>query len=357
MRLTSGLISTALVTLLLAFSALAQPPQKQLNDRYMKQPTGGSEPNAAPSTIINSKEDYRIGAGDIIEVQVEDAPELAVANARISPRGTFLMPYLKYVNAEGKTPEELSLSIADQLKGKYLKNPQVSVVVKQVHSHTFFIQGAVKKPGMYQIEGKPSLMVLISAAGGLQENRGSTAYIIRELKNPLKPEELNSAAKADPQLGPSTGEQNELVKWEMLSTNISALYKGKFDQDAQLLPGDIVNIPPTDVFYVAGSVQMPGEFPLKDGTTLRQAIAMAQGPTPRAKAKNAVIFREDEKGRRQEIPVDIQAIMSNKKEDIKLQANDIIAVPDSALKTALLPILNAVGSGAGLTLGGGIIRR
>jgi protein involved in polysaccharide export with SLBB domain len=77
-----------------------------------------------------------------------------------------------------------------------------------------------------------------------------------------------------------------------------------------LEPGDVVNIPMTDFFYVAGEVNAPGQFQFSESTTLRQAIALAQGFTLNANAKEGVIFRTDkETGRRQEIKVDINAVM------------------------------------------------
>lgn len=336
------------VTLYMTVLCLAQPQQpRNLDDRYTKQPQGSSEPIPAPNVIVAPNQEYRIGPGDVIEVRVDDAPELNVQNARVSPKGTFWMNYLQYVEAKGKTQDELSLMIADKLRGKYLKNPNVAVIIKQPNSQTYIIQGSVRKPGVYQIEGRPSLTKLIGIAGGPMENRGSIAYVIRELKNPV-----NIAESTD-----KTTENGEPIKYEMLSCNLSAFYKGRFDQDIRLEPGDTVNIPEADVFFVSGEVNFPGSFPLKEGTTLRQAIAMAQGTTIKAKPKDAIIFRENDKGQREEIRVDISAIANGKKEDIRLMANDIIAVPNSALKSALLPILNAAGSGLGMTTGSAIIRR
>ncbi len=329
--------------------------QRTLDEKFVNKTQSSSEPIPAPNVIVAPNEEYRIGPGDLIEVRVEDAPELGVPNARVSPKGTFLMPFLQYIPAQGKTQDELSLLIAEKLRGRYLKNPQVTVLIKQPNSQTYIIQGAVRKPGVYQIEGRPSLMKLLGIAGGLVENHGSTAYVVRELKTPIK---IESGEPANNQNSTkSANEVDDLIKYEMLSSNISSLYKGRFDQDVRLEPGDQINIPTADVFFVAGEVSLPGEFPLKDGTTLRQAIAMAQGTTIKADPKKAIIFREDEKGQRIEIPVDVDLITKGKKEDIKLMANDIVSVPNSKLKSALVPILNTIGSGASYAVGGRIIRR
>ncbi len=344
----------AALFLLLSVSALAQE-KRPLEDRFKSQPQLGGESTPPPNVIVSSKEDYRIGPGDYIEIRVEDAPEL-LTRTRVSADGTILMNYLQYLPIQGKTTNEISLLVADKLRGRYLKNPLVNVAVTQVNSRSFLIQGAVRRPGPFQIEGRPSLMRLINYAGGVLENHGSRAFVFRETKSPMKADGAQGGSASAPATVQNATDTGELVKYVMLTSNINALYKGRFDEDIVLEPGDIVNIPPTDVFFVAGEVNAPGEFPLKEGTTLRQAIAMAQNWTSKAQPKHAVIFREDINGERKEIQVDIAAVMRNKSPDVTLMANDIVIVPNSPLKSALLPILNAFGSGASFAVGGRVIR-
>lgn len=315
----------------------------------------GGEPNNTPTIIVAPDQDYRIGPRDVIEVRIEDAVELS-NTYQVNADGTFLMPYLKRVKAQDKTPEELSRFISDALRARYLKDPQVLVVVKQYYSRTFFIQGAVKKPGVYQMEGHPSLLKLLSVAGGLAENHGSTAFIIREGKAKKKTESPADAGGEIKQASALVASQTtqaagpaeeEMPEYTLKTVNISGLYKGRFDQNAFVEPGDIVNIPQADVFFVAGEVNAPGSFPLSEGTTLRQAIALSQGTTLNAALGSGVIFRTDiATGKRVEIPVDVGAVMKAKKDDVGILANDIIIVPNSKGKTIGNAILKAVGMGA-----------
>lgn len=323
--------------------SLAQD-RRPVEDRFKSRSQQTSEPAPPPSVIVSPKEDYRIGPGDSIEIRVEDAPEL-LTRTRVNAKGSILMPYLKYIEVGGKTTEEVTMLVTEQLRGKYLKNPHVSVAITQVNSHSFLIQGAVRRPGPFQIEGRPTLFALIGYAGGLMENHGSRAYIIRERK------EAEPAAA-----GTNASDAGETPKYEMLESNISSLYKGRFDENVRLEPGDVVNIPPTDVFFVAGAVNAPGEFQLKDGTTLRQAVALAQNWTNKADPKKAVIFRESASGERKEVAVDLNAVMNNKSPDVPILANDIVMIPDSKTKAALIPILNAFGTGASFAVGGRIGR-
>lgn len=318
-RLGSILIGLAVSTL--SPSGLTAGQEKQ-----------APQPPAAPQAsniLVSSEEDYRVGPRDVLDVQVEDAPELSGA-FNVSASGSFLMPYLGRVTAVGKTPDEIARVIADGLRGRYLKDPRVSVAVKQYNSRSFFIQGAVRTPGVYQIENSASLLRLIILAGGLTDQHGSTAFIIREMKTPPENPEGN--------VEPSE-------KYEMLKININGLLKGHFDQNVAIEPGDIVNIPPTDVFFVAGEVTAPGSFPLKPGTTLRQAISLARGLTFAAAKNRGIVFREDpETGARKDIKVDIGDVMSGKSDDILLMANDIVIVPNSRLKSVGGAMLSVFGA-------------
>jgi polysaccharide export outer membrane protein len=297
-------------------------------------------------------EDYRIGVSDVLEITIADAEELS-CKPRVASNGTFLMPYVGRVSAVNKTPEELRQFIVERLQGKYLKNPIVSVVVTQYNSRSFFIQGSVKSPGVYQIEGRAHLFKLITMAGGLEPTHGSNAFIIREVKSEITEvkSESNTGSAADSAevrtvgtAGPPESSQQEEPQYEFFTVNINGMYKGISVPHVMIEPGDLVNIPPLDVFFVAGEVNSPGQYPLKEGTTLRQAISLAQGMTFEAASGSATIFREDPKtGKQEEMKVDVKAVMNGKRPDIPIVANDIVMIPNSRLKSVGGTILNAFG--------------
>jgi polysaccharide export outer membrane protein len=313
----------------LVSTVAAQSPEKPS--------TSAGDTVTAGRVIVSPGEQYLIGPRDVLEIKIEDAPELS-GTQPVSPDGTIPMNFLGRVKAEGYTPEQLAKYIADSLRGRYLINPQVVVLVKQNFSRTYFIQGSVERPGVYQIEGRPSLLMLITVAGGPKDNHGSTAFILREVKaSPAAASAERPANDASEDAGPD---------YQVITVNINGLFRGRLDQNVYVEPGDLVTIPPVDVFYVAGEVKAPNSFQLKDGITLRQAIALAQGPTENAKTGEGVIFREDPLGRVQEIKVDIGAILKGKKEDVPLQANDLVMVPNSRGKTIGNAILKAFGMSA-----------
>ncbi|HVF91894.1 MAG TPA: polysaccharide biosynthesis/export family protein, partial [Blastocatellia bacterium] len=314
-----------------------QPPDK---------PQAQSRDRGNPGVIASPEEDYMIGPGDVIEIHIEDAPELSRV-FRVTSTGSIMIPFIGRLDASRKTTEQLRKAVEDGLRGEYLVDPKVTVTVKEYNSRSFFIQGAVRDPGVYQIEGQASLLELITVAGGLGDKHGTVAYVLRKQKH-------SQESEAPPRAEPSEGESAPAEKagepepqYQLITVNIGGLLKGRFDQNIPIKPGDIVNIPQADVFFVAGEVREPGSFPLKDGTTLRQAISLAQGTTFKAAANRAIIFREDPaSGKREEISIDVNAVMSGKKQDVPILANDIIIVPNSRLKSVTGTVLSAFGVNA-----------
>jgi protein involved in polysaccharide export with SLBB domain len=90
-------------------------------------------------------------------------------------------------------------------------------------------------------------------------------------------------------------------------------------------------------------VNAPGSFALTEGTTLRQAISLAQGTNYKAALSRAVVYRENASGKREEVHIDIGAVMNGKKDDVLIMANDIIMVPNSRTKTLGGALLKAFG--------------
>jgi protein involved in polysaccharide export with SLBB domain len=330
--------------------------QAQENDR--RAPSRQPDAPSMNIAVADVRQDYRINPGDVIDIQVDRAPELS-GMRRVSASGTIRMAYLGPVTALGKTADDLAVFITDSLRGRYLKNPRVTVTIEQINSHTFFIQGAVNRPGAYQIEGRPLLVTLITVAGGLAENHGSTAFIIREARRPEsgvpdagKPKALSvlqpgSVASVPLSQFPSqSGDRDQAPDregYEMIKVNINGLFRGDLDMNMRLDPRSVVHIPQAEVFFVGGDVNAPGSFQIKDSATLRQAITLAHGMKPTAASDRAIIFREDPSTKkRQEIRVDVGKIMNGKQEDVSIIANDIVIIPNSRSKVfggALLSVL------------------
>jgi protein involved in polysaccharide export with SLBB domain/O-antigen ligase len=365
-------------------STTSRPPvsaPEKSPDTTIKDPS--REVVSSRANILSTgDEDYRIGAGDALDIRVADADELS-GSLRVRADGTIKMPFLGRMVVLDKTTEGLARDIAEGLRGKYLFEPRVNVNVTDLTSKAIYLQGAIARPGVYQIDGRPHLLQAIVQAGGLLPNHGTTAWIIRRVKvsdedkkaheaalsaanekareaemnkpkNDEKAAEQPAADKAAGATAPEadkTGENSDdpkLIEAEWLSKqytlvklNINGLFKGNFEQNMFLRPGDIITVPSTDLYFVSGQVKAPGSFALKDGTTLRQALALSQGFTSTASPGKGIIFRENpETGKRTEIPVDMGKVMSGKSQDVDIYANDIVLIPNSSFKQVALPLIN-----------------
>jgi len=117
----------------------------------------------APAT---SQTEYRIGVGDKIDVRVFQVPDLSFDALLIDTSGNVQMPLIGAVRGAGRTPGEMSLDIAERLSAQYLRNPQVTVTVTEAANQKITIDGAVTKPGVYEMRGSTSLLQAVAMAEG-----------------------------------------------------------------------------------------------------------------------------------------------------------------------------------------------
>src|SRR5262249_41955646 len=86
-----------------------------------------------------------------------------------------------------------------------------------------------------------------------------------------------------------------------------------------------------------------GQFQLRQGITVRQAISLAGGTLFKARLGKGAIFRTDPvTGNFTELPIDIGAVMSGKSQDMPILGNDVIWVPNSSIKSVSSTLLNAI---------------
>jgi polysaccharide export outer membrane protein len=146
---------------------------------------------------------YRLGSGDVITIQVLGEEDLKREKIRLSDAATISYPILGEIRLFGKTVAELEALIRDGLKGRYLVNPQVTVTINEYRA--FYVNGQVEKPGGYQFVPGLTVRKAVSLAGGFKERAAKNRiFIIREDDRSKTPQRV--------------------------------------DQDAAILPGDIVTV-------------------------------------------------------------------------------------------------------------------
>ena len=115
--------------------------------------------------------DYKIGPEDLLEIDTFQVQDLK-STARVSAQGFIKLPLVDKVEAGGLTVSELETVIAKKLE-KYVKEPVVSVFVKEYRSQQISVLGSVKDPRVYYATGQKYLLDMLSLAGGLSPDAGS----------------------------------------------------------------------------------------------------------------------------------------------------------------------------------------
>jgi polysaccharide export outer membrane protein len=117
-------------------------------------------------TYQSGVNDYRISPYDLIAIDVFQAEELS-QEVRVNPNGNISLPLVGTIKAAGLTQEQLMQTIKVKLATQYMQNPQVSVFIKEFNDQEITVEGEVKKPGVYPIKGKMTLVQAIAKSEGL----------------------------------------------------------------------------------------------------------------------------------------------------------------------------------------------
>lgn len=322
--LASGAVSTVL--------AQQQPAAE-------KSATAGGEVGAATVRRADAApSQYRIGPLDVLTIRVT-APEVvqqfSADAVEVSECGTI--PLLSVQNEEQseiKAAGLTTLELQERLRKfytKYKRNPQVVVRVKEYNAQPVAVNGAVVRPGQFQMRRPVRLSELVRRfAGGPTERSGGTVQVARMAQLGACETSVANAAADD---APS-----------FLMFKLDATLAGEEKSDPLLQPGDVVTLPDAKEAYIIGNVLRPGPVILKDEhLTVSHAIAMVGGTMPDTKNDKVRIIRQDSDGtNKQEIVVDLSAINKHKAEDIALKPNDIVDVPTSGGKRLLRSLVGTI---------------
>lgn len=122
----------------------------------------------APPASVDLPPGYVIGIQDTLDVFVYKEKDMSAENVVVRPDGKISLPLVNDIHAAGLTVEALRLGITKEA-AKFIQDPTVSVVVKEIRSRFVSITGNVAKPSQYPLLNRMTVMELISTAGGLLE--------------------------------------------------------------------------------------------------------------------------------------------------------------------------------------------
>ena len=274
---------------------------------------------------------YRLGPGDEVSLEVigeEDIPRLPLP---LGPNGVIHVPLVGPVQAAGLDVGELQALLTESFR-TYIHDPQVIVRVVKFGSQPVSVIGAVKRPGLHQLRGRKSLIEVLSLAGGLREDAGHVVKITRASEQGPIP---LTSARDDP-----TG------RFNVATANIEDVLKARHPADNVIIePNDVISVPRAEMVYVIGAVTRPGGFVLREQESISvlQALALAGGVKGTAAVRRARILRPvSGGGERIELAVDLKRVMESASDDVALQPEDILFVPNSSGKTAARRAADAV---------------
>jgi len=247
----------------------------------------------------------RIGAGDLLNISVFDAPEMS-QTIRVNDMGDATVNLLGSMHLAELSTFEAQAAIASNLKARnFFLDPQVTVFISEYSTQGVSILGEVNKPGVYQVLGSRTMLDIISQAGGITAFAGPEAMIKHGDGSTIRVRLTKNA-------------------------------KESFMTDVQLAPGDKILIPRAGIVYVLGDVGRPGGFLMSnDGKiSLLQAMAMAGGSNRTSSLNRAQLIRKDSPSTTG-TPIKVKEILEGKLADIQLQSEDILYIPSNTAKSLI----------------------
>ncbi len=246
---------------------------------------------------------YHLFPGDLIRIEVYGHADLQV-DARVPAGGETTFPLIgNLAGVAGRTPEALAAEIGNRLADGYIRNPSVTVQVREYGPRNVSVVGAVRAPGVVKLDPvqPSSAMQAIGAAGGLDEDADrSAAQVIRD-------DRLHPGNKISLPLPNGDAAQPDLL----------------------LEHGDLVVVPRADRIFVLGQVAYPRAVPLptRERLTVSKAISLGGGFGRYARERAVQLVRRGE----QPVTVDVRAVLDGSRDatDPELRAGDTVFVPES----------------------------
>ena len=201
-------------------------------------------PATAQSAQLPQNDRYRIAVGDELAVTVFGQPDMS-AKVRVRSDGTVSLAFLPSVSVADRTPVTVGAEIARRyVAGGYLKNPSVNVEVVEYVGKSVTILGAVNKPGLYPLDRPYSVAEIVARAGGAREGGANVVLL-------------------------TSGAETQRIPLYDMSGAAARI----------LQPGDGLFVPAEEQVFVYGAVTKPGAYSYRPQMTVRQALALAGGPT------------------------------------------------------------------------------
>lgn len=293
----------------------------------------------APIVIPQPGNAYVLGPEDELGIWALGVEELSEKAFRVDSSGFVDLPIIGRLTAGGLTLEQFKADLAARLRTE-VRNPQVSVTVKESRSQPVSVVGSVGAPGVHQINGRKTLIEVISLAGGLRPDAGNSIKITRQAVYGGIPLPTSAYDK--------TG------KFSVAEVKVKSIMDASNpNENIPIMPNDVVSVPRADLVYVVGEIAKAGGFVLneKEDISVLQALALAGGLSRNAAPERARILRHTTKGdQKVELAVNVKRILAGKEADVPMQSDDILFIPNNTAKSVMSRVLET-----GINIGSGVL--
>src|SRR6058998_3405070 len=179
MILYKPIVASVVVTLMIVGLAAAQDATKRPPAPATSAPTAAVPAASAPAPTaagVAVGPEYKIGIDDVLDIAVWNNTTVS-RTVPVRPDGKITLPLINEVQAAGLTPTQLRASIMAKLV-EYMPTPELSVIVREVHSNKISVLGEVRKAGRYEITQRATVLDAVALAGGFNDFARRTKVVI-----------------------------------------------------------------------------------------------------------------------------------------------------------------------------------
>jgi polysaccharide export outer membrane protein len=283
----------------------------------------------ASRTALASYTDYQVGPEDLLDIQIFGQDNLN-REVRVNGQGEVTLPLVGAVKVAGLSPKSIEQRLGEVLGAKYVRDPQVTVSVKEYRHQRVSVTGAVDKPGSYEMICPRTLLEVLAMAGGLRD-QGSTSKA-GDVVHVIRHQSASQAAKS----GRTAASSSPIPRTETLVIDLHRLLiQGDPELNIPIGHGNVVHVPFAGNAYVMGGVRRPGSVAVRDHLSLTQALAMAGGVDPILATNRVDIMRLDSNRKPIMITARLNKVLKRQEPDVPLKDNDVVVVNVGSVKKSL----------------------
>ena len=288
------------------------------------QPTEPTEPATPPAQAAGFGDSpYRLGAGDVLKIQIYGLPDTIRPEVTVAPDGTISYLSIVGLNVRGKTITETKGAIETALTD-YYKKPQVIIIPIALVSKSYTILGMVKRIGIFAMDQPVTLIEAIAKAGGTVSGLFDRRYV--DLADLQRSSLIRNGTRVPVDF-------NKL----MLS--------GDMTQNASIEPGDVILVASAlaNDYYVLGAVRKPGREGFTEGASVMSAIAKRLGFQESSYREHVLVVRGS-MDNPETFVINTDAILKGGEKDFLLKPKDIVYVSNRPWRKAEEILDSALGN-------------